>query len=622
MHGGPDYTTRTKYADVVSRSAGRHRLWFGARLNTADTWHSDWKGGWIELLGSTGRFFPHFCDNRAGECANARFWPGTVRSPGCYSGSSSVEGVTPCPVNHLFWDYIDFDVPYGNGGGCAITSSSTLSVTDSVFDGNHASTGAALSATNLVSLMITNTTFETSEIAALSQFDLTGVTTESCSSQPCQAGKFCEWDEVTYTRKCLSCDSHLIGDGESCLQCPVSKQPSADQTDCELCPDGTSSDFGIECRPCPANTAGSGGVCTECPVGCALLLSNSPFRATTIFLIRYSNQAHCCRALRSTPDEGSIMCTPCPAGSTRPQGRLECEPCALNQYGAGGNCVECSAGTHPDENRSSCVECEAGRAGVGGTCEACGPGKSTNVDKTTCIDCPAGRFSASGSACDFCYAGSAPNAIGGADACVGCGGGEISVMGQSTCMPCPDRQTPSLDGTECVCVSSTYDQQLYGPFICEGLATPGLATLQDTCGQCPVCLDCTQLGAPRLQPGWALYGTGQAYVCPVTAGCPGGQLQNLTTSLAAWSLAPEETDFSPATLTTLGPCSEGYSGPICGECTEEFHHLKVGLPCLSCDEGKIDVGMLVGLIFGGGIMAGIILSGIYKILVDHGVVTE
>eukprot|EP01043_Picozoa_sp_COSAG02_P094851 COSAG02_NODE_31256_length_536_cov_1.565217_1_plen_85_part_01 len=85
-------------------------------------------------------------------------------------------------------------------------------------------------------------------------------------------------------------------------------------------------------------------------------------------------------------------------------------------------------------------------------------------------------------------------------------------------------------------------------------------------------------------------------MCPVTAGCPGGQLQNLTISVAAWSLAPEETDFSAATLATLGPCSEGYSGPICGKCAENFHHLKVGRPCQSCDEGTIDVAMLIGLI--------------------------
>lgn len=283
MQGGTDYRTQTKYAGVFRRGAGRHRLWFGARIFTADTWHNDWKGGWIELHGSTGRLFPQYCDNRAGVCENARFWPGTVRSPGCYSGTSTVEGITMCPINHLFWDYIDLEVPYGDGGGCAMTSSSTATVTDSVFDKNHASKGAALSATNLVSLMITNTTFEAAEIAAFSQFELTGVTTESCLSQPCQAGEFCEWNEVTYTRNCAVCDSHLIGDGVSCLQCPVSKQPSADQTDCELCPDGTSSDFGIECRPCPANKAGSGGVCEDCDVGCVLLLSNMPFHVAVIF---------------------------------------------------------------------------------------------------------------------------------------------------------------------------------------------------------------------------------------------------------------------------------------------------------------------------------------------------
>ena len=57
------------YAHVLRLPSGRHRLWHGAKINTADTYHSQWpKGGFIEPIDVAPRIFPSFCDNRALRC--------------------------------------------------------------------------------------------------------------------------------------------------------------------------------------------------------------------------------------------------------------------------------------------------------------------------------------------------------------------------------------------------------------------------------------------------------------------------------------------------------------------------------------------------------------------------
>ena len=132
-------------------------------------------------------------------------------------------------------------------------------------------------------------------------------------------------------------------------------------------------------------------------------------------------------------------------------------------------------------------------------------------------------------------------------------------------------------------------------------------------------------GPPSLKPGWALYGQGTAYRCPglsqdtAETACTGTQLNDRTSSASLWILSTDS-KYSPEML--KAQCGSGYAGPICGDCDGDNHHLKVGKPCVPCDDGKVDVPMLLGIIFVGMIVGAVIISGVYSTLVDHGVVTD
>lgn len=166
-------------------------------------------------------------------------------------------------------------------------------------------------------------------------------------------------------------------------------------------------------------------------------------------------------------------------------------------------------------------------------------------------------------------------------------------------------------------MADTYNQQVFDPITCDGVfeSTYGLA---DTCASCPVCLDCAA-GSTVLKPGWAFFGHGMAYQCPVLEGCPGGQLLNKTVSRQLWSKGKGKNYDSTA---LDSQCSIGYSGPICGDCADEYHHLKVGRPCLTCEGGVVDVPVLIGMVFAAIILGGVLVSGAYKVLLDHGIVTD
>jgi hypothetical protein len=101
--------------------------------------------------------------------------------------------------------------------------------------------------------------------------------------------------------------------------------------------------------------------------------------------------------------------------------------------------------------------------------------------------------------------------------------------------------------------------------------------------------------------------------------CVGGALSNLTVSTVAWQ-ETESGGYLQESLESM--CGEAYGGPACANCKPDFHHLKVGKPCTSCLEGRVDIPTLLGMIFGGVVAASIFISGAYKILVDHGVITD
>lgn len=164
------------------------------------------------------------------------------------------------------------------------------------------------------------------------------------------------------------------------------------------------------------------------------------------------------------------------------------------------------------------------------------------------------------------------------------------------------------------------------------------------CVDCPSCLDCELGGNATLQPGcvaahnpltgsspgqlsnshfssdyslnvrrWAFYGQGVAHRCPVLAGCKGPALMSKEVARSAW--LPEENGFFTATALD-SQCTTGYAGIICGECADGYNHLKVGRPCDPCDDGVVNVPLLLGMICGGGVVGGVVISGAINTLAD------
>eukprot|EP01045_Picozoa_sp_COSAG04_P002414 COSAG04_NODE_88_length_27314_cov_6.056476_9_plen_267_part_00 len=132
----------------------------------------------------------------------------------------------------------------------------------------------------------------------------------------------------------------------------------------------------------------------------------------------------------------------------------------------------------------------------------------------------------------------------------------------------------------------------------------------DECAVCPSCLDCAAVGKTMLKSGWAFFGAkGKAYRCPGAnkfEACPALELNQ---------------NASMDTST----CALGYEGPVCGNCQSEYNHLKVGNPCDPCDDGVINVPLVMGLFFGAMVVGGAVISGcthVLGVLQDNGVITD
>ncbi len=547
-------------------------------------------------------------DNRAQQDDN-----GVIRQEGCATNPrTNYEECPPlfdrkdpdysdcvnfCRDGETFWSFTDINVPYGLGGGIEVLTAQDILIADSMFRNNLAGKGTAVGVANANRLTVFNTTYVEADV------DGTGDTTpgvktidvssplaqDRCAAAPCSPGFSCEFS--MFSLECTQCAFNEIStDGNRCTQCYPGTEPNAEKT---------------ECIPCESGKRSALGFCEYCEAG----TTSSDDRVTC---------SECVDSVRAAHED---QCRACDPGKSPSSGKTVCTPCYLpGTYSADGiSCDSCSNGEQPNVDRTSCEPCPAGTAGTNGVCESCLAGTEPSDDGISCQPCPPGRFGRDGFSCDKCEPGSAPNAETGADSCILCGPGSISQTGER-CYPCPERQEPSTDRTACFCMAKTYNQQVFGSTTCDGLSeSTSESDIMDTCASCPACLDC-DAGSTVLRPGWAFFGHGHAYRCPVPEGCPGGPLVNYTVSHQLWSRGGAGKDYSSTALDSQ--CSAGYGGPICGDCEGDFHHLKVGRPCLSCDQGRVDVPALIGMIFAMILLGGILISGAYKILVDHGVVTD
>ena len=607
VYGNRSYPIRSFQSEVVRLTVGPHRLWHGVIVNNPFP-ANDWSDGYIAILGVLPQQPVQVFDNRAQRDDN-----GIIRQEGCATNPRTnpedcpplfdrrdplyADCVNYCRDGETLWSYTDFEVPYGVGGGINVQAAQKILIEDTIFTNNVAGKGTAVGVAAAEQVTMKNVTYVEADLEGTGGTGPTAktvaltnpLTQDICTDTPCELGFSCDFS--LFSLRCDPCAFNEISDdGISCSQCGPGTEPNADKTECIQCQNGRRSSLGF-CEDCEAGTTSSDDriTCVECEQG----------------KIRPADQPEC------------MACEP---GKSPSPGKATCAPCYLpGTYSHdGSSCDTCSNGQQPFSNRTGCEPCPAGTSGTDGVCNPCEPGTQPAADKVSCVDCPAETFGRSGLSCESCEPGYEPNAGGGADACVACNPSSISPTG-ARCTPCPERQTPSGDRTQCFCMAKTYNQVLFGSTTCSGLIESYGSDLEDTCASCPACLTCDD-GSTALNAGWAFFGQGEAHECPVSDGCPGGQLLNLTVSRQLWSREEAGMDYSPAALDSQ--CTEGYAGPICGDCASDFHHLKVGRPCLTCRDGVVDVPALLGAIFGAIVLGGILVSGAYKVLVDHGVVTD
>eukprot|EP01045_Picozoa_sp_COSAG04_P000517 COSAG04_NODE_12_length_42844_cov_6.769213_21_plen_1150_part_00 len=473
------------------------------------------------------------------------------------------------------WSTSEFQVSSGQGGAISSSGPIAMLISDSTFRANEAPKGAALSVAAASSVRITNTTIDTPADESSSAVWTKAASVATCAENPCEAGSQCTFvDSSTF---CEPCAENEFGvDGISCDACRPGTQPD---------------DAHIQCDPCEPGQYSQIGVCIFCPAG-------------------------------KTSSEDQTGCTPCEPGTHRAGEEPTCEQCPDGTHSSDGvDCVACQPGTSPTDTRDECVACEAGKSSSGRQCQSCPEGTRSADDKASCVNClpgtrptdaqdgcvacDAGKHSTNGLECQVCPPGQQPNEF--QTACERCIGNAFSPDGQA-CRDCPARNAPNDERTDCFCQANTYGAQELGLVTCFGSTSRSDGMETDECAVCPACLDCSVVGTTTLKGGWAFFGAdGKAYRCPGAdkdfEACPPLNIN-------------ENTTMDQST------CAVGYEGPVCGNCEDEYNHLKVGNPCEPCDDGVINVSLLLGLFVGTLIVGAAVISGALGVLQDFGVITD
>eukprot|EP01045_Picozoa_sp_COSAG04_P030341 COSAG04_NODE_5241_length_1689_cov_1.572327_1_plen_497_part_10 len=319
-----------------------------------------------------------------------------------------------------------------------------------------------------------------------------------------------------------------------------------------------------------------------------------------------------------------LSCDVCQPGTQPNSAHTRCEPCGPGQYSQIGICIfcpsgetnsvdqtgctPCEPGTHRAFEEPECDQCPIGTHSIDGIdCAACQPGTSPTENRDGCVACDAGKHSTNGLECRVCPPGEQPNEF--QTACERCIGNAYSPDGRE-CRDCPTRNAPNDERTACFCQTDTYNALELGLVTCRGTSFSSTGVATDECAVCPACLDCKVVGETKLKSGWAFFG---AALPPWSAyGCPGASKFEACPPL----LLDDNATMDEST------CAMGYEGPVCGNCAPEYNHLKVGNKCLPCDDGVINLPLVMGLAFGGMIAGGAIISGVLGVLQDNGVITD
>ena len=595
IYGGVDYQKDTYYAAVVTTTPGHHRLWHGIIANVPDP-VTDWKGGWIAIRDTLDKTSPAPDDNRVSACSDPCSQPSSAnhaRQAGCYTGTTAGNADTThevCRGGQAFWSFTNITVPYGRGGSISVAGSASVEIKDCTFDGNSAGYGKELAIEGSNSFVVSNSTFLPDVVddeASSNTLFLDAVSQSTCEDVSCDQGQQCSFSKLSLF--CTNCQPNQIGDGRACTACPPGTEPNAEQTSCVSCTGSRFSTIGV-CFDCPAGeTSASGhGACTPCPVGQARTSAMASCQSCLPGFEPAADRSSCipCGVVNQVSQDGS-RCEDCPPGKEPNANQTICEPCTGNDFSTDGQCTECPAGTTSTASKSECIACPPGQTRTAGAsrCEPCQPGYEPTTDQHGCASCAIkNQYSADGTRCE----------------------------------DCETRKAPSRDHTTCLCSSGTFDRSYYADLQCDGDAEMQHSA-DETCLECPPCMDCSILGETVLLQGWALYGSSTAYPCPSVEGCPQQHLKPKRNHSLAWESCGDDLHGCTA---VDAQCAEGYRGPTCAMCATDWNHYKVGLPCDRCDDGTVNVPMLVGMVLVLLGVAATLISGAYTWIEENRMLTD
>jgi hypothetical protein len=311
--------------------------------------------------------------------------------------------------------------------------------------------------------------------------------------------------------------------------------------------------------------------CIACPQG---MFSSSngwtscQFCTTGLFSNSGSSSCLMCNAGSFNNVTGQSGCISCPIGKFSQAGFTKCDICAaglFNNIAGKSVCPSCSPGKFSSQVGSSdCALSTKGSFSFASAplkCDLCPIGKYASLDgQSICIECPNGTFvdTTGSSTCFPCRKGRFSNVL--SAKMVNCQPCPLSYFANDTglplCYKCdPFRDTSSEGSTDqsaCICQEGYYGDILI-----------------DTCRPCSqgAAFKCPSGSLiPWIGPGYYRAGpNGEAaniaYICSPTSACAKTESQSFTT------------------------CGEGYTGYLCGECSERFY--KFSGVCKGCPSDAV-----------------------------------
>eukprot|EP00935_MAST-01C_sp_MAST-1C-sp1_P000738 g738.t1 len=388
--------------------------------------------------------------------------------------------------------------------------------------------------------------------------------TGGCEELSCNAGQF------ALAGTCNDCTAGFYCDDPNgcpapCKACNHGKYvDNKKQTDCKYCPTCKVDEYCSTMAGCQKHSCGpgeivvTGALCFKCPKG------------------QYCKSQHAC----------DHSCTACQTGMYQDQGgETGCKECPTGHFSQ--VCGLCPVG-----NREGCGGATAG------FCSECYPGRYSNLQEKVCVDCPAQYFQVDTNQpnCTECPVGKYQNEAGSVFCEETPSGTTVrAVMRESDDgklevtyenVPCPAGKFSSASSAQgCEYCPQGKVQPESGKPGCDQCSSKQYIKTDETTGKPDnrTCLPCPTFGADcdgrerRYVGGYwhdeAIVNpdaSSDVYAC-VTEGCP---------------------DAGSLTMS----CKNGYGGPLCAVCEEQF--TRQVKKCVQCGKPKWGLFVLCILVFG------------------------